>query len=337
MCCHKQDNSPEKQSSGRARHIMMTARRFYLGLAVVAIAIGGVFLLKWSEDLVDQNLRQSIRNQAELIARALDSEKIPALTFTESDLSNPAYQTLSAHMREYCRAIVPFLESASNNTAIYSIARRDSLLYFGPESIPRGDRRSSPPGTVYEQPPIELENLFKTKHSVVVGPYVDEYGKWVSAFAPVIDEQTGEVMLVIGLDREADHWQASLHAAMIPPSILVGLLLLVVLGGASLLRHIRLQASYLPRWATRSGEMIVTGCLGIMLTVIGVYVARGIEDRSRLLVFNSMANADAHFITEEARSLQRESLAGLATFLGHTENRNDLCFSDYTLHLLNKS
>jgi hypothetical protein len=58
----------------------------------------------------------------------------------------------------------------------------------------------APPGTLYKEPPEEFLKVFKDKRPVTVGPFTDEYETFVSAAAPVLDPESGNVVMVLGLD-----------------------------------------------------------------------------------------------------------------------------------------
>ena len=111
---------------------------------------------------------------------------------------------------------------------IYSLALRGGRLVFGPENYPEGDPMSSPPGTVYEEPAPEAFESFAQGKAIVGGPYVDEYGTFVSAFVPVRDPCDGEILMLAAIDTLAGDWNATLRAAG-RESILGSLILLVTL------------------------------------------------------------------------------------------------------------
>ncbi|HPM75598.1 MAG TPA: PAS domain S-box protein [bacterium] len=111
---------------------------------------------------------------------------------------------------------------------IYSVALRGDQLVFGPENLAETDRYASPPGTVYRQAPRELRDVFRNRQAKIVGPYRDEYGSFVSVFAPVIDPATGELVLVLGIDIEASTWNwRILNRAALSTSLVLLVLLFV--------------------------------------------------------------------------------------------------------------
>ena len=104
--------------------------------------------------------------------------------------------------------------------SLYSIVQRSDGIVFGPENLLEGDPFASPPGTLYKNPPKILRTVFQTHRAMTVGPYTDEYGTFVSAFAPVINPGTAEVILVIGMDFEASDWKWNVISDVALPIIL---------------------------------------------------------------------------------------------------------------------
>jgi PAS domain S-box-containing protein len=105
---------------------------------------------------------------------------------------------------------------------------RGNEIVFGPENLQEKDRQASPPGTKYKKPPEKLISAFKEHKVITVGPYTDEYGTFVSAFAPVISRDTGKVILVIGMDVEAADWKWNVVSDAALPIVLTIFLVLLM-------------------------------------------------------------------------------------------------------------
>ncbi len=100
---------------------------------------------------------------------------------------NPSFRRLNHQFKTYLTAL--------DCRGIYTIAMRDGQILFGPESYAEDDPLASPPGTVYLHPTAAVIALFEDPREFVEGPYEDEYGTFVSAYAPVMDSGTGEPIL----------------------------------------------------------------------------------------------------------------------------------------------
>ena len=103
----------------------------------------------------------------------------------------------------------------------------------------------APPGTLYKEPPEEFLKVFKDKRPVTVGPFTDEYETFVSAAAPVLDPENGNVVMVLGLDILAHDWKKRVDEARLEPVVATSIVLLVLLGGALAVRWRNRQRSYM--------------------------------------------------------------------------------------------
>ena len=200
-------------------------------LGLVFVGVVGT-LAWWAGEVrskaADRDMRRRLADQAKQITHVLKPELVRQLTFTQADKGTPTFEFLRKQLMKYgedlpCRGI-------------FTMARRDERIHFGPESYKDGDSLASPPGTVYKEPPAEALAVFSNKRAVTIGPYVDEFGEFVTALAPLIDPATGEVLLVVGVDHLPDQWQAVVAATRRRPivSFLVTVALLIGCGIAYL-------------------------------------------------------------------------------------------------------
>lgn len=187
----------------------------------IVIALSGIFLSLWAAKRSDQQLREDLVLHVQVVAQSIDQEDVKALTFTLHDRGNPAFLRLGNWMK----SIAPVVGCRS----LYSMIQQGDRIIFGPENLQEKDVFASPPGTIYENPPPKLSTVFRTRRAISVGPYTDEYGTFVSAFAPVVDAHTGNVILVIGMDIEANDWKWKVISdAAVPISLTVFLILLLM-------------------------------------------------------------------------------------------------------------
>ncbi|HRZ40909.1 MAG TPA: hypothetical protein P5246_07860, partial [Candidatus Omnitrophota bacterium] len=148
-----------------------------------------------------------------------DPSLVKELTFTAKDRDSAVFEHLVRIMTQYgknffCRGI-------------YSYALRDGKLYFGPENYSLDDPMASPPGTLYQEPSEQDIAIFSTKSAFISGPHTDEYGTFIYGLAPVIDPDTGEVLMAVGMDVLVKDWFAKLNAVRVQV-MLPGVLLIVL-------------------------------------------------------------------------------------------------------------
>ena len=192
----------------------------------LAVALGLLTALGWWSGgrqavYADAQMREQLLKQAENIARTINPELARKLTFTAADKGTPAFEIIRKQMIGYGRRVP--------NRGIYSMAMRVGKIFFGPENYATTDPMASPPGTPYEQPKPADFQIFKDKRPFTSGPEKDEYGTFVSALTPVLDPQSGAVLMVVGMDILAEDWQAQVRAARQVPLTVTSCLALLLL------------------------------------------------------------------------------------------------------------
>jgi PAS domain S-box-containing protein len=172
-------------------------------LCLAALVLSGIGwgAGRWYAKRTDVDMRQRLLRQVVSIARTFRPERVRELSFTDADVGAPAFE----YIRQQMIAFGQYLPQRG----IYSMAMRDGTLVFGPENYRQDDPMASPPGTVYERPSPADMAIFTTGKPVAIGPATDEYGTFVSALAPVLDPDTGQVLMAVGMDITADDWLAT--------------------------------------------------------------------------------------------------------------------------------
>jgi len=191
---------------------------------------------------LDGEKRVRLLRHAADIAGYIKPDLIKELSFTVADGGTPVFERLREQLINEAKMI-------PSARWVYSMADLDGLIVFGPESTPLDDPQYSPPGTSYHNPPKELLIAFKQKRLVTAGPYTDEWGTFISAFAPVLDPYSGRVLMVIGIDIKADDWQAAINAGwQLPYMVTLVLLLVLLLAVGWYINRIKLDILRLRHW-----------------------------------------------------------------------------------------
>ena len=223
---------------------------------------------------VDVRLRANLLQQVLGIAKNINPELARKLTFTAADKGTPAFERIREQMIQAGK-LIP-------QRGIYSMALHNGHIVFGPENYPEDDPQASLPGTVYQEASLAFLQIFKDKSPLTEGPSSDEFGTFVSAVAPVLDPNTNEVLMVVGIDIDADDWQARVNAASRGPTLTTSALCLIFLGGIWAVRRrnrqIKPDTLHLKKW------IVAPTALSVMIGIafFAVYQYQQNAENSRL-------------------------------------------------------
>ncbi|MEI6435603.1 MAG: response regulator [Bacteroidota bacterium] len=263
----------------------------------VMVLIGGYFMTKWRANEADSRIREDILTQTEEIATAIDPHLVRDLTFTASDSATPQFNRIRNQMIAYGKLM--------KQRGIYSMAMRNGEIVFGPETYSPGDPLASSPGEVYKQPSKEDFEIFRNGKSVVMGPYKDEYGNFISGLAPVPDPLTGKALMVIGVDVVADDWNKEITKAReLPIGGTVITLLLMGFGYWLLYRRSTLPED--KQGPYRYIESYMVAAVGLFITAAIIIVSRENNQRDQTALFRLHSSQYYGKLRTEMNKIQRD-------------------------------
>lgn len=317
-----------KQPSSLAKPNNSVQRAGWL-IALFVIIAGGLLaghvIGQGRVSSADENLRNEMLEEAVFIARTLDTNMVKALSFEAEDSEKVEFQVLGHQLASYL--------SISEYRGFYTLGWGDGELRFGPESYAADDPEASPPGTVYLYPPPGLQEVFETGLPYVVGPYTDEYGSFVSAFAPVIDARTGEVLAVVGIDIDGSVLQEQLNSELIAALIPVIVLIIILLRGLYLFRlrfRTPVEKHGFLSFIEPAGVLII----GIALSIILSQASHRTEEVARAELFGQLAEGKAQIAVNAFASLQDLHLGALQQFFESSEFITREEFAEFTLPMM---
>lgn len=281
--------------------------KWYGVLCLVAVLLGtaGMWGAKEAGSRTDMRMRRELVRQAVLVASAIPTEEAQELSFALEDLKKPEYHRLCNYLKAYSELV--------GLKSIYTIALRDDgTLVFGPESL---DPES--PGDIYLQPSEKDFFPFRNAEPVVMGPFTDEYGSFVSALAPVIHPRTGEVLMTVGIDIDTADWNARVRKAQWGPLLLVIILLAMLFVGGVLMKRRGVTSSN-TSCPLRHTETAICAIISLLLT-LGITLFFADQERlQRVGTFYSAARLKAEVYSKGFQALA-ETLSMLADFFESSE------------------
>ncbi|MHB9025349.1 MAG: CHASE domain-containing hybrid sensor histidine kinase/response regulator [Armatimonadota bacterium] len=224
----------------------------------ILLVILGWLAADWRGRDLDVQVRANLLEQVTVIARTMNPEDVKALSFTAADKGTPAFERLRTQMTAYGQLL--------RHRWLYIMAVQRGAIIFGPDNCPEDDPQYGPPGIVYEQPTRTLKRLFVKARAGTDGPYTDEYGTYVSAFAPIFDPYTGALLAMLGIDIPAETWATRIAASRLPPILGEMLLILLILGSLIAIAW-RNQGPPARQRRFRHLETILAGVICVALTV----------------------------------------------------------------------
>jgi PAS domain S-box-containing protein len=308
---------PFRHSSGRASF-------WIIGAAALTVLVSGLWTAKQSGEAADLKMRRELVRQVSDIASTISPVYVKQLSFTAEDKDRPAFRMLCDQMAAYAEA--------TGLRSLYTMALRNGLLVFGPESLPEGHPYASPPGKVYQDPSQKDFDIFETARPQIQGPDSDVYGTFVTATVPVFDHVTSKVLMVVGVDVEADVWRAAVRRAqLIPGGITLALLLLLLLSGLIIRARHRVSPS-----RTAGLRHTETVLCALFLSAVTFSLAMHFyktEKDARLTMFHSMAQARAFLIRSEFYDMD-STLAQLVSFFEASREVDRDEFSSYCRNIM---
>ena len=276
--------------------------------ALLGLYFLGLAAASWQGREKDGEVRVQLKRQAEAIARTINRDEVRALAFTASDSARPEFEQLCSQMMAYENSVNATF--GAKELTIYSMVMRNNLILFGPEGIARNSPYASPPGTVYRQPAASLKRLFSNGPAFTEGPYTDEYGTFVSAFAPVSDPATDKLIMVVGIDIDYNEVRALISRQALFAYLCVLLLAAVLIMAAFL--HAK-GAFLLMKFRLRS-EGINVVMLGLSLTLIIALVLQQNSLRNRNALFNQVAEPVAKSLCKSFMNLRDFQVTALVRY-----------------------
>ncbi|ASB49103.1 PAS domain S-box protein [Alkalitalea saponilacus] len=269
--------------------------RMVIAYLSLVLFLGGIFIVHHFKNVRENELRRELLSGAQAVAEGLSFRTISNLEFNLSDLDNPVYHQLNQQFRDASGML--------NYRDIYTMVLRDSQILFGPESIHPDLFHASKPGDIYKIPPQGLMDVFRKGNHLIVGPYEDEFGHYISAFYPVFRQHSPEPFMVVGMDIHEHEWINEVRQALILPKFLVIALLLILLFGNLIFSRPHIMRIERSIW-WQSPEAIFTFIGSVLISGLIIWFSVRIEYRYRKEIFKQSSSIQANQFRSYMRTFE---------------------------------
>lgn len=170
-------------------------------ILIFALLLAGITASWFTMIRTDRLMRDEMLIQTEMVAQALNVQRISGLSGSRNDLENPDYLRLKEQLAAICEA------NEKLHFAYLMDRRPDGTIIFLVDNEPPDSEDYSAPGDIFEEASDDLRTVFETGQAVVEGPETDQWGTWVSALAPITETSSGEFIALFGMDIDAGNWR----------------------------------------------------------------------------------------------------------------------------------
>ncbi|MFA5163292.1 MAG: PAS domain S-box protein [Patescibacteria group bacterium] len=192
---------------------------FWLIVINLAFLILAFLLFISIENREYRNFNANLEEVSDTALAAINPERLKTLKGTSEEmLANPDYIRLKDQL-------IKLGDSFANRgiDSIYAMEIMDDQVIFLVDSFLPSESKYSAPGISYEQPPLEIEQVYKSGQFAVSDAYTDEYGSFLSRFSPIRSFSDQKILGVLGVDVDYHYFQNQLRRAQI-----LGLLILAL-------------------------------------------------------------------------------------------------------------
>ncbi|WP_052507393.1 hybrid sensor histidine kinase/response regulator [Desulfonatronovibrio magnus] len=219
------------------------SRRFFFSYwilsALITVLLTGIAFTWWTVHKTERELRDNLLFEASIIKHTIDLHQVFSLFGDARDEFNPSYHSL---VRQFFQLEKYYEQDIYSYFDLYLMARDEQgRVYFlvdtpflEPED---SDIDHARPGEVYTEASQRLVDLFDTGIAFVEGPLTDQWGTWISAFVPIFDDNTGEIIAVLGLDLDAGEWRKIVAGSAVLPATFFVFLGFLTAGSGWILRR----------------------------------------------------------------------------------------------------
>lgn len=196
----------------------------YYPLVISLIVVLGVVSSFYGYKKSRDGLRGSLLRNVSALAIATGSDTIDGLYGDQRDTENENYLDFKVKLKQVAKLY-------KDLRFLYVTGIRDGNIFFYADSEDVASPDYSYPGEIYTDATDQFRNVFSTKQAIISDVYSDRWGRWLTAIAPIVNKDTGEVVAVVAVDMNAIiYYQTIAIYTILPIMITIIILILISIG-----------------------------------------------------------------------------------------------------------
>jgi len=217
-----------KWQADKARLLQKFKPKRYTTVVMMLIVWAGVMGSLFAAISTDIHNNDSLVGRAITVADSLPAQDLSTLKGNQSDLTNPIYVQMKERLQK--------VRTDNHDLAYVALMGQNAVgPFFYVNSENSASKLATNPGHPYADASLRLKQAFIANEPFIDAPHKDSNGIWVSAYAPIVNSKTKEVIGVASVNISAISFyeQVALYA-LIP-------LLLAAIPFLGLLRDRKLE------------------------------------------------------------------------------------------------
>jgi PAS domain S-box-containing protein len=182
----------------------------------------GALITVYTVNSINKEMKEDLLQKARIVGHGINKERLMNLSGSLKDTINQDYQRIKSQLQQ-------IRKTQPKCKFLYLMGMNEkNQVFFFVDSQDKSSKDYAPPGLIYEEVSQEYRNVFQKLEPKTVGPVKDRWGKLMTGLIPIIDEETGELMAVLGMDVTSGYWTREIFKRTVPIIILTILALILV-------------------------------------------------------------------------------------------------------------
>ena len=207
---------------------------FVIVIVLIIALIGGWFATDQAGRFAHRDLRSNLTSKARAIAASVPVANVTRLTGTPSDLMRPDYH--------YLQDLTLSIGAVQDDVRYMNLLgmRGDTFFFLvdiEPVHYAKSVKPVFQPGDLYENGPPALSETFRQGRTIIVGPYHDRWGHFISIFVPIRDAMTLSTPAALHIDVSAERWMRRIALYRFTAINITILITLILIGSFTTLQR----------------------------------------------------------------------------------------------------